>query len=48
VIGAYLGKGDRFDEAVAEFAVAYADQNERDYQVFAEAARGGRIQVRLE
>ncbi len=30
-IGAYLGTGDAFDKAIAEFAVAYADQNERDY-----------------
>jgi uncharacterized protein (DUF2252 family) len=30
-IGAYLGSGEVFDKAIAEFAVAYADQNERDY-----------------
>jgi uncharacterized protein (DUF2252 family) len=30
-IAAYLGSGDSFDKAIAEFAVAYADQNERDY-----------------
>jgi uncharacterized protein (DUF2252 family) len=30
-IGAYLGSGESFDKAIAEFAVAYADQNERDY-----------------
>ena len=30
-IAAYLGSGDVFDEAIADFAVAYADQNERDY-----------------
>jgi len=42
-ISGYLGKSARFDEAVAEFAVAYADQNERDYGAFAEAVRSGRI-----
>jgi uncharacterized protein (DUF2252 family) len=30
-IGAYLGSGESFDKAIGEFAVAYADQNERDY-----------------
>jgi uncharacterized protein (DUF2252 family) len=29
-IAAYLGKGERFDRAVADFSSAYADQNERD------------------
>jgi hypothetical protein len=36
-IAAYLGRGDRFDEALATFAEAYADQNERDYEAFAAA-----------
>ena len=31
-IAAYLGRGDAFDRAMASFAEAYADQNERDYQ----------------
>ena len=30
-IAAYLGSGDTFDQAIADFAEAYADQNERDY-----------------
>jgi uncharacterized protein (DUF2252 family) len=33
-IAAYLGGGDVFDEAVADFAAAYADQNERDHALF--------------
>jgi uncharacterized protein (DUF2252 family) len=45
-IAAYLGKGDVFDRAVADFATAYADLNERDYQAFAAAAGDGRIAVR--
>jgi uncharacterized protein (DUF2252 family) len=36
-IAAYLGSGESFDRAIAEFAVAYADQNERDYAAVAEA-----------
>jgi len=42
-IAAYLGKRDKFDRAVADFASAYADQNERDYVAFADAVRSGRI-----
>ncbi|HEU5253368.1 MAG TPA: DUF2252 domain-containing protein [Solirubrobacterales bacterium] len=44
-VAAYLGKGDAFDKALARFAEAYADQNERDYERVAEAARGGEIAV---
>jgi hypothetical protein len=42
-IAAYLGKGDVFDRAMAAFSVAYADQNERDYNAFVEAVSSGRI-----
>lgn len=42
-IGAYLGSGDVFDESVADFAVAYADQNDADYSAFVAAIRDGRI-----
>jgi uncharacterized protein (DUF2252 family) len=42
-IAAYLGKSDVFDQAIAEFAAAYADQNQRDYDALAAAARSGRI-----
>src|SRR5262249_49710822 len=44
-IGAYLGSGAVFDEAVTAFAEAYADQNERDYRTFAEAVQAGRLQA---
>jgi uncharacterized protein (DUF2252 family) len=37
-IAAYLGRSDRFESAIATFAEAYADQNERDYAAFAAAA----------
>jgi len=36
-IAAYLGETDEFDEAIASFATAYADQNEKDYEGFARA-----------
>ena len=42
-IAAYVGRGDRLDRALAEFAESYADQNERDHAALAAAAREGRI-----
>ena len=45
MISGYLGNSSKFDEAVASFAVTYADQNEGDHQVFLEAIRDGRIPV---
>ena len=42
-IASYLGKGHSFDEAVADFSAAYADQNERDYEALVAAVRSGRI-----
>jgi uncharacterized protein (DUF2252 family) len=42
-IWGYLGKSDAFDEAIGDFAVAYADQTERDHQALVEAVQGGRI-----
>jgi hypothetical protein len=44
-IDAYLGEKDHIDHALAEFAVAYADQNEHDYQSLAVASESGRIKV---
>jgi uncharacterized protein (DUF2252 family) len=42
-ISGYLGASDRFDRAVAQYAAAYADQVERDYETFARAIDSGRI-----
>ena len=42
-IASYLGKGDSFDQAIADFAAAYADQNERDYAAFVAAVDSGRL-----
>lgn len=44
-IAAYLGKGTVFDQALAAFAEAYADQNERDHGALQAAAKSGRITV---
>jgi uncharacterized protein (DUF2252 family) len=42
-IAAYLGNSDVFDRAIAKFATAYADQNERDHQALVDAVKSGRI-----
>ncbi len=44
-ISGYLGTSDKFDSAIADFSVAYADQCERDYEVLKKAVRNGRLQV---
>ena len=44
-IASYLGKGGAFDRAIADFAVAYADQNERDYEAFVAAVNSGRLEA---
>ena len=42
-LAAYLGSSDVFDQAIADFAVGYADQNERDHAGLVAAARSGRL-----
>ena len=42
-IAAYLGGSDVFENAIADFAAAYADQNERDFQAFTAAIASGRL-----
>ncbi len=42
-LAAYLGKKDRFDQSVADFSDRYADQNQQDYEAFAEAIHSGRL-----
>ena len=47
-LAAYLGGSTRFDEAIADFAETYADQNERDYAAFQAAAKEGKIEATTE
>ncbi|MFZ0323001.1 MAG: DUF2252 family protein, partial [Actinomycetes bacterium] len=44
-IAAYLGKSTKFDEAIADFAELYADQNDRDYAALADAVSSGRAEA---
>ena len=47
-ISGYLGKTDNFDEAIGEFALAYADQTRRDHAALVEAVNSGRIKAIIE
>jgi uncharacterized protein (DUF2252 family) len=44
-IASYLGRGEAFVRAIADFASAYADQNERDYEAFTAAVASGRLEA---
>ena len=46
-IAAYLGKSNRFDNAIADFAETYAEQNERDHAALAAAVASGAVKARL-
>jgi len=45
IISGYLGKDETFDHAVAEFADAYADLNERDHAAHVTAIASGRVEA---
>jgi uncharacterized protein (DUF2252 family) len=44
-IGAYLGAGDSFDRAIADFSQRYAGQNDRDYEEFVSAIKNGKLEA---
>jgi hypothetical protein len=43
-----MGKSDTFDEALASFSLAYADQNEKDHAALDRAVRKGRVKAVFE
>jgi hypothetical protein len=47
-ISGYLGKSDIFDRAIGKFALAYADQTQKDHAVLVKAAGAGRVEALLE
>jgi uncharacterized protein (DUF2252 family) len=48
LISGYLGKTDVFDQAIGDFALAYADQTERDHAALVAAVKSGRVQAVVE
>lgn len=47
-ITGYLGKSDKFDNAIADFSATYADQSERDHESLLKAVRAGQLEVFVE
>ena len=45
MIAGYMDASGAFDDAIGEFAMEYADQNERDYRGFVTAITEGRIEA---
>ncbi len=45
MIAGYLGSSDQFDQAIGDYAVAYANQVERDYKTLVRAVRSGRLKT---
>jgi hypothetical protein len=48
VLSGYMGKSDAFDQALASFSVAYANQNEKDHAALKRAIRAGKVKARFE
>jgi uncharacterized protein (DUF2252 family) len=46
VLSGYLGTSSAFEEAIADFSEAYADQNERDHAALVAAVRSGKVEAR--
>jgi uncharacterized protein (DUF2252 family) len=45
VLDGYCGGAEKLDNAIAEFAVAYADQSTADYELFTSAVKKGRLAI---
>jgi hypothetical protein len=48
IMAGYMGSGQTFDDAITEFATEYSSQNRRDYRVFINAIKEGRIKIEVE
>jgi hypothetical protein len=44
-LAGYCGHSVKFDEAIGKFALVYADQTARDYEVFLKAIKAGKIRT---
>lgn len=48
MLSGYMGKSDTFDQAIVEFSVDYADQNEKDHAALAKAIKSGKVKAVFE
>ncbi len=47
-LSGYMGKSDTFEEAIAKFSMAYADQNAKDHAALERAVRSGKVEALIE
>jgi predicted alpha/beta hydrolase len=47
-ISDYIGRGEQMADAMVKYSDAYADQVERDYDLFVQACRSGRVEARTD
>ena len=45
IIAGYIGSGSVFADAIAQFSMAYAEQNDRDHALLVEAVRDGTVEA---
>ncbi len=45
MLSGYMGKSDTLDKAIGHFAIAYANQNEKDYDIFKKAVKRGKLKA---
>jgi len=48
VLSGYMGKSDVFDQAIADFSLAYANQNEKDFAGLKRAIKSGKLEAKYE
>jgi uncharacterized protein (DUF2252 family) len=48
LLSGYMGRSEAFDEAIASFSLAYADQNESDHAAFDRAVKKGKVEAIIE
>jgi len=48
MLSGYMGSSDAFDQAIADFSIAYAAQNEKDHTSFKKAIKSGKIEAEFE
>jgi hypothetical protein len=48
LLSGYMGRSDAFDQALASFSVAYANQNEKDHAALKRAIQAGKVEAQFE
>jgi uncharacterized protein (DUF2252 family) len=48
LLSGYMGNSDTFDQAIADFSFAYAEQNEKDYDALMKAIKTGKLEAEFE